>query len=66
MKERPKRLDGDETREPLPAKVRRDIKQVVLEIAESDGKTVSNTVELLLAKSPRVKKRLSQLALVTA
>jgi replication-associated recombination protein RarA len=65
MKERPKRLDGDESREPLPAKVRREIKQVVVEIAEGDDRTLSNTVERLLAESPRVRKRLSQLSLVT-
>ena len=65
MKERPKRLDGDESRESLPAKVRREIKQAVVSIAEEDDRTLSNTVEKLLAASPRVKRRLEQLEVVT-
>jgi hypothetical protein len=59
MKSRPKLYGENEKRESVPSKVRPAIRRILEQIATEDDRTLSNTVEHLLAESPRVKKRLA-------
>jgi protein-disulfide isomerase-like protein with CxxC motif len=64
MSKRPQRLSDGTAREPLNAKTKQTIKAAVSTIADEDGRTFSNTVEHLLEESPRVKRKLKELAAV--